>query len=205
MELATTIFETLNLVPLDRRVGQVLRHSNRFPILDERSVVTAALTPEGIRNAEAYGRFLSQKFRIGRLMSSPIGRCIDTAAAIASGACIERDVIVAQILSHPYHEEAWNLKDELAQACLPEKTVSLVQLLLDAEAKAGMMDLFVTHDTVVGVLVQYLLGEAIGDENLPNFLEGIFFWHEGEGVRAAWRGKIYEVRLDRDVCGGSGG
>ncbi len=204
MELATTFFETLNLVPADRRIGQVLRHSNRYPILDEHSVATAALTPEGIRNAEAYGRFLGQKFRIGRLMSSPIGRCIDTAAAIARGAGVDREVIVAQILSHPYHEEAWNLKDELAQACLPEETVSLVQLLLDAEARAGMMDLFVTHDTVVGVLAQYLLGEAIGDENLPNFLEGIFFWHEGEGVKAAWRGKTYEVRLDRDSCGDEG-
>jgi len=205
MDLVANIFETLNLVPVDRRVGQVLRHSNRFPIVDEYSIVTAALTPEGIQNAEAYGRFLSQKYRFGRLMSSPIGRCIDTAAAIARGAGVDKEVIIAQVLSHPYHETAWNLKDELAQDCLPDETVSLVQLLLDAEPRAGTMDLFVTHDTVVGVLAQYLLGEAIGNENLPEFLEGIFFWHEGEGVRAAWRGKIYEIRLDRDGCGDSGG
>ena len=108
------------------------------------------------------------------------------------------------MLSHPYHEAAWNLKDELAQDCLPGGTIALVELLLDAEAQAGMMDLFVTHDTVVGTLAQYLLGETIGEDNLPNFLEGIFFWHEGKGVRAAWRGKTYEVKLDRDLCEDTG-
>jgi len=51
---------------------------------------------------------------------------------------------------------------------------------------------FVTHDTIVGTVVGYLMGQQFNTANWPNYLEGVLIWREGAKVVAHWRGETRE-------------
>ena len=80
----------------------VLRHSARYPILSLEDVYGAGLTEEGVEQAEWLGMELKKLRPPGRLISSPVGRCLDTAAAIARRAGWEGTVQPDYRLSHPF-------------------------------------------------------------------------------------------------------
>lgn len=168
----------------------IVRHSIRVPILTISEVYFARLTPEGISLAEQFGAELTHWRTIGRLFSSPVSRCVDTAIAIRKGARLEEKVRIDDSIGHAHIVPVWNL----LPACYPYDPVPsqfgrLLRTVFARPETPGMLDIFVTHDTVVGVLGGYFFCDNVKGPNLPDFLEGVGIWQEDGQIHLAWRGK----------------
>lgn len=199
------LVEALSLAPRDRAVTMILRHSIRYPILDGEDVYQARLTPEGEALAEEFGRYLKTLRRPGRLMSTPVNRCMETAARIARGAGWPDAVTPEERISYPFIEDAWLRHTELlAQGSMPAQVLSAVCLAVDApDDEAGRIDLLVTHDTNLVFLTRFLLGARYDQPgSWPNFLEGLLIWRDGAEIRAAWRGAMHSLSmvLENSAC-----
>lgn len=197
MELTKELLENLILAPRTCGVTVLARHSERYPITSDEEVFTVGLTENGIAMAEALGVELRGRYRARRLGSSPVGRCVDTVAAVSRGAGWKGDIQVEDVLSHPFQGEAWDQRHSYStDETLPEEVVALVDFLLGDNAPvAGEMDFFCTHDTVLGTLLEYCAGQWIEfPENWPNFLEGVVLWRDGGDFCMAWRGEIYSLK-----------
>lgn len=192
--LADATLNTLAGLPSKGCVSLVVRHSVRDPILGNKDVYLARLTPQGKAYARQFGRQLSNLKKLGRLISSPVSRCVDTAMAIAEGASYGQLVRVDDRLSHTLMAPIWN---SLPVCCnfepLPPQLVVLLELLIPRPGKDGYVDIFVTHDTVVGALAGYITGEPVKDEAIPVYLEGIFIWQDGKDIHFWWRGKSHVI------------
>jgi hypothetical protein len=175
--------------PAGCRVGLVLRHSERQPILRPEDTYTAMLTEHGIRQAEAFGRALARIRQPGRMYSSPIERCRDTVAAIGRGAAWAAAGSVEHRLSHPFIAPAWNALPILWQKDpMPTQVAALMDLVLEREEKPGVVDIFCTHDTIVAALAGYFMGCAFNYPGYwPDYLEGVFIWRQEGAVHVRWR------------------
>ena len=184
----------LSSAPLDRPISVLLRHSARYPILDIAKTLEVGLTPEGISLAEQLGDTLSKRFKPGRVASSPVERCLDTARAITRGANWQVNIISDERLSHPYIDSAWiTYPYRRPGEIIPSSVADVVKFIVPNHSTGSVLDIFVTHDTVLGSVVEYLLGEKITEENWPDFLEGVVIWQNPNGISLAWRGEIREI------------
>ncbi len=194
MPIPETLLKDLQCVPQDRPVALLMRHSNRFPITDPEKNYMVGLTEEGVRLAEQLGGVLREQFRPGRVMSSPVGRCVDTAQAIARGAGWPVEVISNQRLSHEFIASTWSMLEAgQVNDSLPWQVLSTLEFLLDHEQPGPVLDVMVTHDTVLGAVVAALLDAPVTGENWPRFLEGVFIWKDDEEVHLLWRGEEHQL------------
>ncbi len=180
-----------------------MRHSVRFPIVNPADTYVVGLTEEGVRLAEELGALLAKRFLPGRLRCSPIGRCRATAEAIARGAGWAVKVRADKHLSHPFIEPAWNLvlRGEV-NGVLPEPVRATLRWALGGREAAQqgylplledrpLLDVLVTHDTIVGAVASSLLhAPVLGPETeyWPGYLEGILLWWAEGQLHARWRG-----------------
>jgi hypothetical protein len=177
-----------------------MRHSVRFPITNPADTYVVGLTEEGVRLAEELGARLGKTFLPGRLRSSPIGRCRATAEAIARGAGWTAKVRADRRLSHPFIEPAWNLVEgNRLDGILPEPVPQVLSWVIGAREIARQaylplledrpqLDVLVTHDTIVGAVVNCLLREPVLGPHWPGYLEGVLFWWCAGQIHARWRG-----------------
>lgn len=190
-----TLLNDLQVVPRDRPVALLMRHAARPPILDPALTDVIGLTAEGVLTAEALGGLLKDWFKPGRLMAAPVGRCLDTAAAIARGAGWPETVLADERLSHPFMAQAFEVVAQgRTNGVLPAPVRVTLDLLLHApeltlSQEAPRLDVMVTHDTVLSTVVGALTHNPINIKNWPNFLEGLFIWNVGDQVHALWRGE----------------
>lgn len=179
------------MAPNDRRVALIMRHSVRYPIVDEDSVYSAALTPEGVRLAEEMGARLAAIRPVQWVTTNFIGRCVDTAKAISRGAEYVSGVTQDKRLSHPFIEPAW---DALPMAWpkdpVPTQIKEILAMVFSTPDIPGAVDVYVTHDTIVGVVAGYLMDEDFDPSNWPEYLEGIVLWQDEDELCALWRGKV---------------
>jgi broad specificity phosphatase PhoE len=198
--LANATLTNLASLPAVGPVSLILRHSEREHITGDDHVFIARLTPEGIAAAQDFGCELACLRRLGRIISSPVSRCVDTAVAIAQGAGAAEKVRVDDRLSHLQMQSVW---DALPDCCnfenMPGGMADLIELLLPQSTGEDNLDVFVTHDTVVGALAGYLTGEPVQAEAIPRFLEGVFIWQDVENIHFWWRGKIATINADHHI------
>jgi broad specificity phosphatase PhoE len=173
----------------ETHAGLVIRHSARFPILNDDEVYAAGLTQEGITQAERLGKALADVRHPGRLLSSPVGRCLDTAQAIARGAGWDLPVQTDYRLSHPFIERILSGPYiQWKEDPLPEALNDILALVLNGDGRSGGLDIFSTHDTVVAVLAGYFTGMRFEFPGYwPNFLEGVLIWSSPNRVHLKWR------------------
>ena len=190
MGIPVTLLTDFNRVPRDRPVALLMRHSARFPITDPERGFEVPLTEEGVRLAEELGEIFGKEFPCGRLMASPVGRCLATADAIARGAGWELHATAEERISHPFIEPAWDLLYAgKVNGVLPAQVGETLRMLLDHHHHVPELDVMVTHDTVLGAVVGCLLHAPFKNEHWPVFLEGVFLWREGQHIAALWRGE----------------
>jgi broad specificity phosphatase PhoE len=187
---------TLSLAPKDRPVSLLMRHSERHPIITRDDVLTASLTTEGIKIAEEFGGKLSVVYTPGVMYASPVDRCIQTAAAISAGSGWKTAVSPDQRLSYPLMEQAWvDYVDNVDNGGeVPDAVKMLLDLVLgDQTANPARLNIYVTHDSVLGCLLAYLMNIEISPETWPNYLEGMALWRDGSSIYSLWRGEKTEV------------
>ncbi|MBE3143314.1 MAG: histidine phosphatase family protein [Planctomycetes bacterium] len=194
MEIPSYVLSTLALTPPEQHVSLFMRHSIRYPIIDPAETLVVGLTPEGVELAEEFGNWLGEVRRPGRIMTSPVGRCIDTGVAIGRGAGWSGDVTIEDRLGFPFIQSSWDLL--LAGAPIddtPKEAWQTLNLLLEDTNLPGGVNIYITHDCNVAYLARCLLGDLVTEANWPDFLEGLVVWREDNQARIVWRGKIYEV------------
>jgi hypothetical protein len=180
---------TLAKLPSDRPISLVMRHAPRVNINNYSEVYVAGLTPEGEAAAQDFGARLAQIRSVGQIVSSPVSRCVNTALAIAHGAGWQQFVRVDDRISHPFISPVWLLLSNLRfpDTPIPAELVTLLKFVTAGSSETGRVDIFVTHDTVVGSLGGYFTGLPASDGNIPNFFEAVFVWREGPACKILWR------------------
>ncbi len=188
---------TLASLPSSIPVAVVMRHAPRVEIHNYAEVYVAGLTPEGKAAAEEFGARLAQLRQVERIFSSPVSRCVDTALAIARGAGWQQFVKVDDRISHPFISPVWLTLSSLRfpDTPIPAELATLLKFITTDLGRAGAVDVYVTHDTVVGSLGGYFTGLPANDGDVPDFFEAAFVWQEAQDVKILWRNVTTSINL----------
>ena len=199
--------------PVEAPVAVLLRHSVRGPLPRGDAGNAVPLTRDGVRLARRLGAVLGGRLRT--LHASPLPRCVQTAGALRSGAEVDVPIVSDRLLGDPgvYVVDAcraWSNWEVLGHEAVVRSLVSgspalpgmadpdraarrLVRHMLATGDRPGL-HLFITHDFVITVTVARLLGEPLGREDWPWYLEGAFF-RQGDGcISTAYRDRFKRQR-----------
>ncbi len=194
--LSEVSLSTLAALPSDHPISLVMRHAPRVDIHSYAEVYVAGLTPEGKAAAEDFGARLAQLRPIGQIVSSPVSRCVDTALAIAHGAGWQNFVRVDDRISHPFISPVWLTLSSLRypQTPIPPELTTLLKFISAGASVSGAVNVYVTHDTVVGSLGGYFTGLPASDGDVPDFFEAVFVWQDFENLKILWRGISVSIK-----------
>lgn len=219
-QLHPALMPALAQLPLDRPVVLFTRHSIREQARNGFAGYDVPLTPEGVALAEAWGACLQRPLHA--VLSSPVGRCVDTARAMLSGAgrpglavqahrqlvepgCYVHDIkAVAPTFARLGPVEFANLHFRVPVPGVHAPATGAGQLLAfmrEHLGAPGSLTLLVSHDTILAAFIYTVLGiDRIDDGHWPWMMEGAFLWFEGEGadgeLHGLWRGELFVRRLD---------
>ncbi len=169
---------SLARVPSGAGAALLLRHAERPAIPPGVDGDTVLLTDDGHADARAFGAVLGP--RLARLYTSPVGRCRQTAEALAAGAGVAPRVAPRVVLGNPGPflldpVAAWaEFRDTGAMGAARRQVVDpgplpglrptaegvglVVESLLADPPEPGRVDAHVTHDGVVIVVAGWLAG-----------------------------------------------
>jgi broad specificity phosphatase PhoE len=210
-KLHPALAPAMTLLPRDRPLTLLTRHSVREPAVNGIASYDLPLTPEGIQLAEDWGRQLP--WPLHSLHSSPVERCVDTAMALARGAgqsglavktcytlvepgCYVHSIGQAGPLFLQLGPLAFanrHLSEELEGILSPEQGgAKLLRHLYEHQGPAGTLTVHVTHDTILAAFIYHLMGHApLRDEDWPWMMEGAWVWFDdADTVRWVWRGEF---------------
>ncbi|MFZ5560427.1 MAG: histidine phosphatase family protein [Pseudomonadota bacterium] len=199
----------MGLLPGDKPLALITRHSLRELAPNGIATYDLPLTPDGVRLAEQWGGQLP--WPLHGLHSSPVGRCVDTAQAMARGAgCSGLAVSTSLNLVEPgcyVHSVGEvgplflqlgplafanrHLGERLAGILSPEQGgAKLLRHLYEHQGSAGTLTVHVTHDTILAAFIYHLMDRArLEEEDWPWMLEGAWVWFDdADTVCWVWRG-----------------
>ena len=198
-----------DVVPRECDVGLVLRHAQREDIPSGSFGEDVRLTVKGVKAAERLGERISDKSP-GRVVSSPIQRCVDTARAICRGAGWSVEVTTDSRLGNhgPFAsdpETAGQLFMDIGISEIVRRqlnhdqapkgfrdTSKGIRILLNHTSQGlgldGRVSIYVTHDAILAALVGWLFRLPVYDEGWPNYLDGMLLWRSAGRLNCWWRG-----------------
>lgn len=210
------LLPALDQLPADRGVVLFTRHSIREQPQNGFAGYDVPLTPAGHQLAQAWGGELGRP--IHAVLSSPVGRCVDTAKAMLAGAGrADMDVATTMHLVEPgcfvediraigktfislgpvafanlhFSEELEGIRTARAG------TARLVGFMREHAGPPGTLSLMVTHDTILAACIYTLAGiERIEQQDWPWMMEGAFIWFSDTHVHWLWRGHAGERALE---------
>lgn len=229
--LPDSMISSVSLLPENKRLILFTRHSLR-----ERSdgngfaSYQLPLTPKGRVLAKSWGRWLSSHLPYSLnvdSISSPIGRCIDTAQLMQEGAGLQRNIAHQSLLVEP---GSLVTEPEVANAVFKEVGVlnfinrflqgnlegtknayqgglDILSLFYQNQPQQGHLLLAVSHDTLLSAFLAVMFGvNEIDWNDWPKMMEGVFLWFDDKPFEQAnahfvWRGKTYS-RPIRDLLEG---
>ncbi len=219
--LPDSMLSSVGVLPEGKRLILFTRHSLR-----ERSdgngfaSYQLPLTPKGRVLAKSWGRWLAGHLPYSLdvdSISSPIGRCIDTAMLMQQGAGLSRSIVHQSLLvepgslvtepeiANPIFKEigVLNFINRFLQNNLDgtknpfQGGLDLLSLFYQYQPQPGHMLLAVSHDTLLSAFLAVMLDFIEIDWNdWPKMMEGVFLWFDEAPFREAnanliWRGEIY--------------
>lgn len=219
--LPDSMMSSVGLLPNDKRLILFTRHSLR-----ERSdgngfaSYQLPLTPKGRVLAKSWGRWLSGHLPYSLdvdSISSPIGRCIDTAQLMQEGAGLRRNITHQSLLvepgslvtepeiANPVFKEigVLNFINRFLQGNLEgtknayQGGLDILSLFYQHQPQQGHLMLAVSHDTLLSAFLAVMLDVLEIDWNdWPKMMEGVFLWFDDKPFDQAnayfvWRGEVY--------------
>ncbi|MFO8082590.1 MAG: calcium-binding protein [Armatimonadota bacterium] len=203
----------LDEVPTDAPVAVLLRHSVRGPLPPGEAGNAVRITGIGESLASQLGQIMGN--RLCSLHANPVLRCVQTAEAIRHGAGADLRVGRDRYLGDPGiyvvdGKRAWANWQKLDHEGVMEHLVSqdnalpgmadpdpaarfLVQHMLASAGDRPGLHVHVTHDSIVTATAARLLGESLGKDAWPWYMEGAFFWHDGGRVAVAYKEHHHHV------------
>ena len=207
---AACVVEMLGQVPSRADVSLVLRHAEREDIPAGTFGADVPLTAQGIESAESLGAALASVQPKMELAASPLPRCVSTAEAMLRGAGLPEEVALDWRLGDPgpfvVDSRAAGalfldvgiseiVRRQICDASPPagmRPTSEGVDLLLELTSShlrhGGSLNVYVTHDSILAVLVAHLYRMQVDDIGWPGYLDGLLIWRHGERFHFAWRG-----------------
>ena len=210
--LPESMFKALDLLP-DPKVPVTLftRHSLREVVNGQGLAgYDLQLTEPGRELALAWGQHLIQNTDriIQHCISSPIQRCVDTAALMIEGAdqvdasnthqieIIEQGLLVEPgsfVLdikqAGPYFQKqgALGFINSFVNNALPgmkhpiNGVVDVLELIYKTHPQSNGLSLAVSHDTILAAILAVISGRTeITQQDWPKMMEGLFVWFEGD-------------------------
>ncbi|MGO3008720.1 MAG: histidine phosphatase family protein, partial [Psychrobacter celer] len=219
--LPDSMISSVSLLPEDKRLILFTRHSLR-----ERSdgngfaSYQLPLTPKGRVLAKSWGRWLAGHLPYSLdvdSISSPIGRCIDTAQLMQAGAGLQRDIMHQSLLvepgslvtdpeiANPVFKEigVLNFINRFLQGNLAgtknayQGGLDILSLFYQHQPQSGHLMLAVSHDTLLSAFLAVMFDVVEIDWNdWPKMMEGVFLWFDDKPFEQAsahfvWRGEVY--------------
>lgn len=207
------MFDGIDLLPdLETPVTLFTRHSIRELVAGQGLAgYDLQLTPQGRDLAQSWGAHLVEHTQreLQHCISSPIQRCLDTAALMIQGAdqsCSD-EVTAIDVVSQGLLVEPGSFVIDIQQAApyfrrqgalgfinsfinqrLPgmkhpvSGVLDVLELIYHShpEQPAGL-SLAVSHDTIIAALVAVISKrQQINQEDWPAMMEGLFVWFEGD-------------------------
>jgi len=178
-------------LPTNAAITVLIRHSIRYPINSEAEIWTAGLTPEGKKMASDLGLWLDQKFRISRIETSPIDRCVDTGKFIASALSEPIEVSPVKVLSHPNENGEYDgFEGHFKEKSWPKRIHDMANYLVPNGHHPKGLNLFVSHDTSLVAMTGFWLEKDFRELSVwPNYLEPFFLWWEDKQLISRFRGE----------------
>lgn len=193
-------------VPARGSWSLLVRHAERGAIPSGSFGDDVPLTTRGRTQARALGVALGS--RLGRVVTSPVPRCVETADGIIEGAANARSVETDVRLGAPgvWVVDARALGDvfltEGPRAVVRRQLAGPIAGLRDLRVGAGLLldlvargptrdelvDVFVSHDAVIAPFLGYLLEATDTDSLWPDFIEGVWFQRNTPTPSLHWRG-----------------
>ncbi|MCE2469466.1 MAG: histidine phosphatase family protein [Dehalococcoidia bacterium] len=202
--------ERLHLIPAQADAALLLRHAEREAILPGTFGRDVPLTARGVASAQRLGATLAALRPRISAAASPVPRCEATAKAMLRGAGLpERTVLDWRLGEHgPFTVDAEAsgalflqvgireiVRRQLTGAQPPPgmRTTSegvsiLLSLLIDALRSGARLNLYVTHDSILAVLVASLYRLPVDEIDWPRYLDAFLLWREANQIHFAWRG-----------------
>ena len=219
--LPDSMIASVKLLPEGKRLILFTRHSLR-----ERSdgngfaSYQLPLTPKGRVLAKSWGRWLAGHLPYSLdvdSISSPIGRCIDTAQLMQEGAGLRRDITHQSLLvepgslvtepdiAGPIFKEigVLNFINQFLQGNLEgtknayQGGLDILSLFYQNQPQHGHLMLAVSHDTLLSAFLAVMFDVVEIDWNdWPKMMEGVFLWFDDKPFEQAnahfvWRGETY--------------
>ena len=204
------IVEQLTSIPAHADAALILRHAEREGIPPRTFGVDVPLTVCGVASAERLGAMLSGIRSSVCATASPVPRCESTAKAILRGGGWAEEVALDRILGDPgpfvVDEEVSGalflgigileiVRHQLTCTEPPagmRPTAEGVGLLLGLTTNElrsrGRLNIYVTHDAILAVLVAHLYRLPVDEINWPDYLDGLLLWRCGNRFHFIWRG-----------------
>ena len=207
--LHPALLPSLDSLPDHVPVSLLTRHSIRQESDNRFATYDLPLTPEGVTLARAWGERLCRPL-VG-LYSSPVGRCVATAEAIAEGAGVGLAVQTRTTLVEPgsYVQDIAmvgglffklgplgfankHLRNEVRGVLSPQDGArQMLEYLRQHQGDdPGSLSVHVTHDTILAAFIYHLRGESeLESDHWPWMMEGAFLWFDDDGAHWLWRGE----------------
>ena len=208
-EPVDSLVQRLSAVPRNTAAAIFLRHAERGEIPPGDFGENVPLTACGVAASERLGSLLTALGSV-RVASSPVPRCVETSRAILRGAGCEDGVTLDRRLGDhgPFvvdPEVAGRLflqtsvleltRRQLSGGAPPagmratsEGVVLLLDAATDAMRSGSDLNLLVTHDSILAVLVAHLYSVQVDEITWPGYLDGLVLWRDGELLRLSWGG-----------------
>ena len=178
------------------------------------------LTPKGRVLAKSWGRWLATHLPYCmdvESISSPIGRCLDTAELMQQGAGLSREILHQSLLVEPGSlvtepELASQVFKQIGALNFINKFLNgdiagtknayqggldILSLFYHHQPEIGQLKLAVSHDTLLSAFLAVMFEVPSIDWNdWPKMMEGVFLWFDDKPFGQAsahflWRGKLY--------------
>ena len=220
--LPDSMISSVNLLPRNKRLILFTRHSLREHSKGNGlASQQLPLTPKGRVLAKSWGHWLSSHLPYSLdadSISSPIGRCIDTAKLMQEGAGLKRSISHQSLLVEPgslvtepniasvvFKEiGVLNFINQFLQGNLEgtknayQGGLDILSLFYQQQPQSGHLMLAVSHDTLLSAFLAVMLDVPKIDWNdWPKMMEGVFLWFDDKpfldsNAYLVWRGVIYK-------------
>lgn len=188
------IVEKLKKYSANDKLSLVIRHGDRNQIPLGSSGVEVMLNDDGLKNSMLFGESLSN-FKVNKILTSPIKRCIQTAESIAKGYGSEIEIIETKCLGAPglhiyderkvgkffrkygFDELYYRYVNEMEIPGIPsiDQINGLISTFITQNTSEPGLTIFITHDMLIALYHYSISKKIYTKENWINYLSGLIF------------------------------
>ena len=208
-EVVDSIPERLAAVPAGCDVALIVRHAERGEIPSGEFGADVPLTAQGMADAQRLGAALRSVREQVSAVSSPVRRCVQTSEAILRGGGLPGVAALDRMLGDPgpfvvdpqvsgklflqtgifeiVHRQLGDTEPPPGMRPTAEGIELLLCLTTDNLENQGRLNVYVTHDAVLSVLVATLFRSPLEETGWPQYLEGLLLWRTARLLHFSWR------------------